>query len=79
MSYEPNRTLSTLHSEPRYFADNYNMPLMCLSLNFITFIEDGKTGGGKDASGMYSVSLSVTLHEEHFGIYILLVCSRQFY
>ena len=52
---------------------------MCLSFNFITFIEDGKTGGGKDASGMYSVSLSVTLHEEHFGIYILLVRSRQFY
>ena len=37
---------------------------MCLSFNFITFIEDGKTGGGKDASGMYSVSLSVTLSEK---------------
>ena len=50
---------------------------MCLSFNFITFIEDGTTGGGKYASGIYSVSLSVTLSEELFGFYILLTCSLQ--
>ena len=50
---------------------------MCLSFNFITFIEDGKTDGGKDAGGMYSVSLSVTLSEELFGFHILLTCSLQ--
>ena len=73
MSYQCYQTFSTLPSVPRYFADIYNVPLMSLGFNFITFIEDGKTGGGKDASGMYSVSFSVTLREKPFGFYIFYI------